>query len=198
MSPAPMSSTPKASAPVSVAQPRWIPWVLYPAGDGIAQLILGEVSITRLLALALVGGLVYQAETPRWFRWLDQWRPSPAMAQQWPWRWLTQPVHPHQAQYRLNWIGRMLGSMSFFSPPWILRHMLILKLSTTPWHQIALASALPELWLAACKSFLTNLPISIVGNYIIQARLPLQYRFWGSICMSGIMGIAFALAYRFF
>lgn len=180
---------------MSFTQPRWIPWVLYPAGDGIAQLILGEVSLTRLLALSLVGGIIYQAETPRWFRWLDQWRISPATAQKTPWRWLTQP---DETQYRLNWIGRMLGSMSLFSPPWITRHMLILKLSTTPWHHIALTSTLPELWLAACKSFLTNLPLSIVGNYIIQARLPLQYRFWGSICMSGIMGIAFALAYRFF
>lgn len=177
------------------AQPRWIPWVLYPAGDAIAQLILGEFSLPRLIALSLVGGLVYQAETPRWFRWLDQHRLPPQQAQRWPWHWLTQP---HQAQYRLNWLGRMLGSMSFFSPPWIMRHMLILKVSTTPWNDIALLTVLPDLWMAACKSFLTNLPIGIVGNYIIQARLPLEYRFWGSICMSGIMGIAFALAYKFF
>lgn len=174
----------------------WIPWVLYPTGDLIAQLILGEFNFMRLIALSLVGGIVYQAEVPRWFQWLDQRSFTVEQVRSFPlMRFLTRP---EEGVYRLGWFGRTLGAMTYFSPLWITRHMLVLKLATTPWHDIAITATLQALWLASCKSFLVNLPFSLLGNYIIQARLPLKYRFLGSIIMTGLMSIAFALAYRFF
>ncbi|WP_373531927.1 hypothetical protein [Vampirovibrio sp.] len=178
----------------------WIPWVLYPTGDLIAQFILGEFQVLRLMALSLVGGLVYQQEVPRWFQWLDQRSFTAAQVQAFPpLKWLTQPQQGAQPQiYRLGWFGRTLGAMLYFSPLWITRHMLILKVATTAWGHIAIAATLQDLWLASCKSFLVNLPLSLLGNYIIQARLPLKSRFLGSIIMTGLMSIAFALAYRFF
>jgi hypothetical protein len=174
----------------------YIPWVLYPTGDLIAQLILGEFHGLRLLALSLVGGLVYQAEVPRWFQWLDGRTFTATQIQAFPpLRWLTQT---HDGTYRLGWFGRTLGAMTYFSPLWITRHMLVMRLATTPWHNIAIASTLQELGWASCQSFLVNLPVSLLGNYVIQARLPLKYRFLGSIVMTGLMSIAFALAYKFF
>lgn len=177
-------------------QASWIPWVLYPAGDFAAQLILGELNWVRLAALSVTGGVLYQFEVPRWFRWLDQRRFSPAQVARWPLlQWLTQPAEDH---YSLNWRGRTLGAMSYFSPLWITRHMLVLKLATTPWADIHGISTLGVLFLAACKSFLINLPFSLLGNYLIQTQLPLKYRFLGSITMTGLFSIAFALAFRFF
>jgi hypothetical protein len=177
-------------------QNSWIPWVLYPTGDWIAQLILGEFHGLRLMALSLVGGLVYQAEVPRWFHWLDGRSFTAGQIQAFPpLRWLTQP---QDGTYRLSWFGRMLGSMAYFSPLWITRHMLVMRLATTPWHEIAIGSTLQDLGWASCQSFLVNLPLSLLGNYVIQARLPLKFRFLGSIVMSGLMSIAFALAYKFF
>lgn len=185
--PAPMNSKIK---------PSWIPWVLYPAGDFIAQLITGDISLPRLIALSLAGGTIYQFEVPRWFRWLDQRTFSATQLEQWPFlQWITLP---HEQHYRLNWIGRTLGAMSYFSPIWITRHMLILKIATTPWADLVWPAVIGSLFLASCKSFLVNLPFSILGNYIIQARLPLKYRFLGSIIMTGLFSIAFALAFKFF
>lgn len=178
-------------------QPSWIPWVLYPAGDLIAQLILGEVNWARLLALSATGGILYQFEVPRWFRWLDQRTVSQTQLQRLP--ALTFLVRrTDDDRYVLNWRGRTLGAMSYFSPLWITRHMLVLKLATTPWSEIVFWPTLGVLGIAACKSFLINLPFSLLGNYIIQVRLPLQYRFLGSIIMTGLFSIAFALAFRFF
>ncbi len=176
--------------------PNWIPWVLYPTGDLIAQLIIGDVSVTRLLALSLAGGLIYRFEVPFWFRCLDQWAFTPKTVQSVGiLKWLTQPVDD---RYRLNWVGRSLGAMSYFSPLWICRHMVILKIATVPWSQWIWPDLVFTLFPVACKSFLANLPFSILGNYWIQNRLPLHQRFLGSIIMTGLMSIGYALAYRFF
>lgn len=175
----------------------WIPWVLYPAGDLVAQLIIGELNLYRLLALSLVGGVIYQFEVPIWFRWLDRCSFSQAQMAKYALglHWLTAPADD---QFRLNWFGRTLGAMAYFSPIWIVRHMLFLKLATTPWNQIDWLLTLQSLWTASCMSFIVNMPFSLLGNYIIQARLPLKYRFLGSIIMTGLFSIAYALAYKFF
>ncbi len=174
----------------------WVPWVLYPAGDWIAQLITGDFNANRLLALSVTGGLVYQLEVPLWFRWLDHRSFSDAQLQRFP--WLRRLTLPQDDRHRLGWLGRTLGAMLYFSPLWIVRHMLILKMSVTPWAQIAWPATLGMLWGASCKSFLVNMPFSLLGNYMIQAKLPLKYRFLGSIIMTGLFSVAYALAYKYF
>lgn len=174
----------------------WLPWVLYPAGDLIAQCIIGEFSLNRLLALSLIGGLVYQYEVPLWFRWLDHRRFTDMQLQRFP--LLKHLTLPQDDLHRLGWFGRTLGAMVYFSPVWIVRHMLVLKIATTPWAQIAWASSINLLWSASCKSFLVNMPFSLLGNYMIQAKMPLKYRFLGSIIMTGLFSIAYALAYKYF
>lgn len=175
----------------------WIPWVLYPAGDLVAQLIVGELNGYRLLILSLVGGTIYQFEVPLWFRWLDQRTVSERQIAKVPvLTWLTQS--DSEWHHRLNWFGRTLGAMLYFSPVWIVRHMLFLKLATVPWNEIIWVATIQTLWKASCMSFIVNMPFSLLGNYIIQARLPLKYRFLGSIIMTGLFSIAYALAYKFF
>lgn len=174
----------------------WVPWVLYPAGDLVAQLITGEFNLYRLLILSVVGGLIYQFEVPLWFRWLDHRTIATEQVGQYPvLKWLTTP---QDNRYRLNWFGRTLGAMLYFSPIWIVRHMVFLKLATAPFTHIAWLLTIQSLWKASCMSFVVNMPFSLLGNYMIQARLPLKYRFLGSIIMTGLFSIAYALAYKFF
>ena len=47
-------------------------------------------------------------------------------------------------------------------------------------------------------SFLVNIPISFIANYIIQNRFKLKWRFLGSAIFSAIMAIYYALSETFF
>lgn len=170
-----------------------IGWFLYPLGDLIGQLIMGHVSIPRLIAVALIGGLVYRFEVTAWFRLIDRVRITRTAG---PMRFLARPGEQPAA---LNWVGRMLLAMMYFNPLWIARHLFIIMVATAPsigaiaWGQ-TLASALS----LGLTSFLTNLPLALIGNYIVQQKLSPQTRFLGSATLSGIMVIKYAIEYRLF
>ena len=175
---------------------RWrdtiIGWTVYPAGDLVAQLIGGEVSLLRLAVMALAGGLIYRYEVPWWFRKLDRFEFSEArLARSRFARTLARDDR------HLNWLGRTLGAILYFNPIWITRHMLFIRLGNAPASLLPFGIALTEAFIAACKSFAVNLPISFAGNYIIQMRLPLRWRFLGSSIFSGMLATAYALAYKF-
>jgi len=47
-------------------------------------------------------------------------------------------------------------------------------------------------------SFLANIPISFVANYIIQNRFKIKWRFLGSAVFSAVMAIYYALSASIF
>lgn len=158
-----------------------IGWLLYPLGDLVGQLLLGKFEPERILIMTLVGGLLYRFEIPAWFRMLDSISINGK---------------------NLTWIGRTIGAMFYFNPLWIARHVFFIYLAT---HQFNLGndmhsaiSIISDCLVVGLKSFLANLPISIVGNLIIQTKLPVQYRFAGSATLSAIFAVSYAIEYLLF
>ncbi|MBN8659945.1 MAG: hypothetical protein BWY75_00915 [bacterium ADurb.Bin425] len=180
-------------------------WLLYPTGDFLGQLILhpSHISIERLLAITLMGGLVYRFEIPRWFKTLDSIKFDDETIEKFQLLKLLTRENPAETAHKqiLNWLGRTLGAMLYFNPLWISRHIYVIFISTN--HQFMPSNMTP---LAAVghflavggNSFLINLPISFLGNYIIQQRLPITYRFLGSATLSSLMAILYAVAYWLF
>ena len=81
----------------------------------------------------------------------------------------------------------------YFNPLWIARHLLFIKLfsgqfETISWNLLTIA-----FW-----SFLANILISFVANYIIQNRFKLKWRFLGSAIFSALMAIYYALSETLF
>ena len=168
-------------------------WLLYPLGDLLGQVLLGRFSLERTGVITLLGGLLYRFEIPRWFLMLDNYRPA-SKAILLPFTNKSGPRTGH-----LNWLGRTLGAMAYFNPLWIARHVFFIYLAT---HQFQLPDGLSTVLIDCLKvgwqSFLANLPISLLGNYLIQEKLPYQYRFAGSAGLSAFMASLYALEYWFF
>ncbi|MBP9094219.1 hypothetical protein KBI23_24600 [bacterium] len=156
-------------------------WLLYPLGDLVGQVLLGKFEPERILVMTLVGGLLYRFEIPAWFRMLDS---------------ICIAGRP------LTWIGRTIGAMLYFNPLWIARHVFFIYLAT---HHFQLGTdfsgalaVILNCLVVGLKSFITNLPISVVGNLIIQTKLPVQYRFAGSATLSAIFAVSYAIEYLLF
>jgi hypothetical protein len=143
---------------------------IYAAGDTIAALILGDFSIIRLLGMMLIGATIYAWEIPSYFRWIDR---------------RTKGIE-HKIKHAFT---RTLLAFLYFNPLWIARHLIF----------IAILSSNPEnitytLLKTAIISWFFNIPISIIGNAIIQLGLPLKWRFAGSAIFSGLMAIYYAMS----
>lgn len=145
--------------------------IAYPAGDAVAQVILGEFSTARVLVLSIVGAVVYGFEIPRWFAYIH--------------RKFSHPV------------ARTALAMAYFNPLWIGRHLFVIAVALNP----GLILSAHEIWsvlvscvVAGAKSFGGALILSVLGNYVIQTIIPLRYRFLGSSIFSGIMAVYYALS----
>lgn len=210
-------------------------WLLYPLGDLIAQLMLHHFCLERLIAITLMGGLVYRFEIPHWFLTLDNWSISPEMKQA-----LSKPPRsavlgmalnlvkpfitvtdndtnaagdadtsctantsstaqrPLRAGH-LNWLGRTIGGMAYFNPLWIARHIFVIYLTTHHFQfETHPVSVVGDCLKVGCQSFMTNLPLSLLGNYVIQEKLPADLRFAGSATLSAVMAGLYAIEYWFF
>lgn len=203
-------------------------WLLYPLGDLIAQLMLNHFCLERLIAITLMGGLVYRFEIPHWFLTLDNWSISPKIKQA-----LLEPPHStmmglalnlvkpfitvtdndsHTAgdatsnaakrplkTGHLNWLGRTIGGMAYFNPLWIARHIFVIYLTTHHFQfETHPVSVVGDCLKVGCQSFMTNLPLSLLGNFVIQEKLPADLRFAGSATLSAIMAGLYAIEYWFF
>ncbi len=168
---------------------------LYPIGDAIGQCILGSYNFERTVCIALVGTLLYRYEVPAWLKFVDTLRVSDKTQERLSYFF----ENTGNDNNPLNWIGRTLGSMSYFNPLWIARHTFIIYMVT---HHMQLNmgpfEAVGHFILLGCKAFLTNMPIALAGNFIIQQKLPHHYRFIGSATLSGIFSICYALEFVFF
>lgn len=147
--------------------------LIYAIGDTIAALILGEFLICRMFGIMCVGGTVYALEVPNYFRWIDA-----------------------RVSYGKNMAAsfkRTALALLYFNPLWIVRHLFFINFFSGQWQDIEPALVTVGTW-----SFIANIPISLVANYLIQNKLPYRWRFGGSSVFSSAMAIYYALSEVFF
>jgi hypothetical protein len=169
-------------------------FIVYGLGDLLAQIILGKASIIRTIGIGFIGGTVYALEVPLWFRMIENTfchasdKIRACMM-------FKQPDN-NDCCY-LDYKGRTLMAMSYFNPIWIARHMFFLSLLNALSAGIAVISPFHEflhLIPVATKSFVICIPITVVGNYIVQNRISMKYRLIGSAVLSAVCVFWFAIA----
>ncbi|WP_299437059.1 hypothetical protein [uncultured Aquimarina sp.] len=143
--------------------------IIYSSGDLIASLLLGEFSIYRLLGMMLLGATLYALEIPNYFAWIERKTKD------------TQGIK--------KTLVKTVLAILYFNPLWIARHLLFIKLFSGNFNQINL-----NLLEIAGLSFLVNIPISFVANYLIQNKVNLHWRFLASAIFSALMAIYYALS----
>lgn len=147
--------------------------LIYSAGDTIAAILLDEFIVYRLLGMMVLGATVYAFEIPNYFQWIVK---------------KTQ----HFTGNKLTFTKTGLA-IAYFNPIWIWRHLLFIKIFSGNFDQVNL-----NLLLIASLSFLVNIPISFLANYIIQNKIHLRWRFLSSAIFSAIMAIYYALSETLF
>jgi hypothetical protein len=147
--------------------------VTYAAGDCIASIITHEFSVMRLMGIALIGGTLYALEVPNYFNWISKFTSN-------------------QSGWKLSTFKASLALL-YFNPLWIARHLLFIKLVSGHFDQINF-----DLLKIGLMSFLVNIPISFLANFIIQNKISLNRRFVASAIFSGLMAIFYALSGRWF
>lgn len=123
--------------------------------------------------MMLIGATVYAFEVPNYFAWIDERTAS------------------------LNGIKKTLAktglAIAYFNPLWIFRHLAFIKLFSGNYAQINSHLLTIALW-----SFLANIPISFIANFIIQNKIRLDWRFVASAIFSALMAIYYALSETIF
>ncbi len=142
---------------------------IYSIGDTIATLIQGEFIPLRVLGMVLLGGTIYAFEIPNYFMWIE--------------KKVTHLNHPKIIKTAL--------ALCYFNPIWIARHQFFIRLFSS--EKVGLF-----IFNIAFKSYLGALPLSIIGNFIIQNLLPVKYRFAGSATFSSFLAIYYALSAVYF
>lgn len=169
-------------------------WLVYPAGDLAGQAIMGDINLWRTLIVALAGGIIYRWEVPAWFRFLDRARLSEERAQRH--RVLAVFFQATPEGRKLNWMGRTLGAMGYFNPLWIARHAFFLSLAGV--RDLGLTLIVTESLKRGAASFVTNLPLSVVGNYLVQQKTSPKHRFFASATLTGVLTIKYAIEHALF
>lgn len=142
--------------------------LIYASGDSIASLITGEFLAWRALGILIVGATLYATEISAYFRWIDK--------------------HFDNAG-RWNPFKRAVLALAFFNPLWIARHLLFIRFFSDRWSEIDW-----QVLSIGMDSFLHIMPIGLLMNYLIQNRVPLNWRFLASALYSALMAIYFALS----
>ena len=121
----------------------------------------------------LVGVTVYAFEIPNYFDWI-----------------VRKTEHLKGIKATLTKTGL---AILYFNPLWIGRHLLFIKLFSGQFQDINFGLLKIAFW-----SFLANILISFVANYIIQNRFKMKWRFLGSAIFSALMAIYYALSETLF
>jgi hypothetical protein len=148
--------------------------IVYALGDCVAAFILGEFAWVRLLGMMLIGATLYAFEIPNYFRWIDR------------------QMSGKTPSLKVS-LQRTALALLYFNPLWVARHLILIKLVSgnahlIGWHFLSIA-----FW-----SFVVNIPVSLVANYVIQNKISLQWRFLASAIFSGLMAVYYALSELFF
>lgn len=143
--------------------------LVYSSGDLIAAILLEDFSIYRLLGMIVLGGTFYALEIPNYFAWIE--------------------IKTKEIIGIKKTLIKTGLAILYFNPLWIARHLLFIKLFSGNFNQINL-NLLEIAWL----SFLVNIPISFVANYLIQNKVSLNWRFLASAIFSALMAIYYAFS----
>lgn len=146
-------------------------FIIYPLGDAVAQLLLGEVSYLRILVLSAAGGIIYAFEIPKWFSYIEY-------------------------RFSKHWF-KTVAAILYFNPLWIARHLFFIAFSLNPSIVMSLGALSDTIWncmIGGTKSFTGAIILSLIGNFLIQNVIGLKHRFMASSIFSGIMAIYYALS----
>lgn len=143
--------------------------LVYATGDTAASIILSQFMLSRLAGMLLVGGGVYALEIPRYFRFIQ--RRTAGM----------EGISASMARTGL--------ALLYFNPLWIARHLLFIEVFSFHWQAIT-----PDLLRLGLLSFTVNIPVTFAANYLIQNRIPLEWRFMASAVFSSLMAVYYALS----
>ncbi len=147
--------------------------VIYSLGDSIAAIMLHEFSWFRLLGMMFIGATIYAFEIPNYFIWIDK--------------------KTKHVQGLTKILKKTFLAIVYFNPLWIARHLLFIKLFSHHYESVNV-----NLLRIAFMSFIVNIPISIIANYIIQNKIKLNWRFMASAIFSGLMAIYYAMSENLF
>ena len=147
--------------------------IIYSIGDTIAAIVLDEFLWTRFFGMALIGATLYALEIPNYFSWIDR--------------------KTKQLKGSRLTLAKTGLAILYFNPLWIARHLLFIKLFSGQINDVGMQLLEIAFW-----SFLVNIPISFVANYIIQNKIHLNWRFLASAIFSAIMAIYYALSETIF
>lgn len=139
------------------------------SGDTIAAFITDEFSWVRSLGIFFIGATVYAFEIPRYFRWIEK------------------KMSEYSGRGKL-WLKTMMALL-YFNPIWIARHLLFVYLVSGKFDEITFG-----LFWVGLISFVVNIPLSILANYLIQNKISLRYRFFSSAVFSGLMAIYYSMS----
>jgi len=143
--------------------------IIYASGDTIAALLLHEFMWTRLLGIVFIGATVYAFEIPNYFRWIDK-------------------TTEGYTGLKLS-VWKTTLAILYFNPLWIARHMFFILLFSSRFESITW-----DLLRVASLSFLVNIPISLIANFLIQNKMPYRWRFFASATFSALMAIYYAVS----
>ncbi len=147
--------------------------IIYSAGDTIASLLLDEFMWSRFFGMIFIGATVYAFEIPNYFHWIDK--------------------KTKTLSGILKTLTKTALAILYFNPIWIARHLFFIKLFSGHLQDISTNLLIVAFW-----SFLVNIPISFVANYIIQNKFHLKWRFLASAIFSGLMAIYYAFSENIF
>ena len=123
--------------------------------------------------MIFVGALIYSFEIPNYFAWIDK---------------VTAAYEG--AKRTLVKTGL---AIAYFNPLWIFRHLIFIKVFSGKLSEIN-----SGLFMIAGMSFLGNIPISGIANYLIQNKIRLGWRFMASAIFSALMAVYYALSETIF
>jgi len=147
--------------------------LIYVSGDTVASLILNEFMWGRFIGIMMIGATIYAFEIPNYFQWIN----SRMIRQEGFWQSLIKTGL----------------AILYFNPLWIARHLLLIQLFSGQWHAVSW-----DILRIASWSFLVNIPLLLIANYIIQNMINLKYRFQASAFFSAIMAVFYALSKALF
>ncbi len=147
--------------------------LIYLLGDTSAAILLGEFGWLRLLGITFIGATLYAIEVPAYFRWIDK------------------TVTAETGFFPK--LKKTVLAILYFNPIWIARHLLFIKLLSLQFDQINFG-----LLNIALLSFLGTIPVGILGNYVIQNLIKIDWRYIASCIFSALMAIYYALSATLF
>lgn len=148
--------------------------VLMGLSDVISSMFNGDFLIYRSLGIALIGATLYAIEIPNFYHWLEGFTNS-------------------------NFSGftakalKAVGVTLFFNPLWIYRHFIFMKIFSLEFNGMGY-----DLVVAASKSFLASIMVALIGNYIVQNKINLKWRFVASSVLSVLLVVFYAISKKWF